>query len=70
MADIIDLMLAPGARIGEVLALHWIDVDLDGERPTHVLDELALGADEDPRAISGEQVVNKGLPAGMCVWGC
>ena len=29
MADIVDLMLATGARIGEVLALRWCDVDLD-----------------------------------------
>jgi integrase len=29
MADIIDLMLASGARIGEVLALRWADIDLD-----------------------------------------
>lgn len=29
MADIIDLMLATGARIGEVLALRWSDIDLD-----------------------------------------
>lgn len=33
MADVIDLMLATGARIGEILALRWIDVDLDGDRP-------------------------------------
>jgi integrase len=33
MADIIDLMLATGARIGKVLALRWRDVDLDGARP-------------------------------------
>jgi integrase len=32
MADIIDLMLGTGARIGEVLALRWSDVDLDGQR--------------------------------------
>lgn len=34
MADIVDIMLATGARIGEVLALRWTDVDLDGERPS------------------------------------
>src|SRR3546814_14590337 len=33
MADTIDLMLATGARIGEILALRWIDVHLDGDRP-------------------------------------
>lgn len=34
MADIIDLMLATGARIGEILALRWVDVALDATRPT------------------------------------
>lgn len=34
MADIIDLMLATGARIGEVLAVRWVDVALDAARPT------------------------------------
>jgi integrase len=34
MADIVDLMLATGARIGEVLALSWSDVGLDDEQPT------------------------------------
>lgn len=29
LADIIELMLATGARIGEVLALQWSDVDFD-----------------------------------------
>ena len=34
MADIVDLMLATGARIGEILALRWGDVALDVDRPT------------------------------------
>lgn len=34
MADIIDLMLATGCRIGEILALRWMDLDLDGDVPT------------------------------------
>ena len=33
MADIIDLMLATGGRIGEILALRWVDIDLDAPRP-------------------------------------
>jgi integrase len=33
MADIIDLMLATGCRKGEVLALRWSDLDLDGDLP-------------------------------------
>ena len=34
LADIVDLMLATGARIGEILALQWVDLDLAAERPT------------------------------------
>lgn len=33
MPDMIDLMLATGARIGEVLALRWADVELDLQPP-------------------------------------
>ncbi|THJ06191.1 hypothetical protein E7Z54_06110 [Nocardioides sp.] len=33
MADIIDLMLATGCRIGEILALRWSDLELDGDLP-------------------------------------
>jgi integrase len=33
MADIIDVMLATGCRIGEILALRWSDLDLDGDLP-------------------------------------
>jgi integrase len=34
LADIVDLMLATGARIGEILALRWEDLDLATEHPT------------------------------------
>jgi len=34
LADVVDLMLATGARIGEVLALRWDDLDLATDRPT------------------------------------
>jgi integrase len=34
LADIVDLMLATGARIGEMLALRWEDLDLGAKRPT------------------------------------
>ncbi|MEU1811080.1 tyrosine-type recombinase/integrase [Micromonospora aurantiaca (nom. illeg.)] len=33
LADIVDLMLATGARIGEILALRWEDLDLTAEHP-------------------------------------
>ncbi|MEU7779197.1 tyrosine-type recombinase/integrase [Micromonospora parva] len=34
LADVVDLMLATGARIGEILALRWEDLDLVAVRPT------------------------------------
>lgn len=34
MPDIIDLLLATGCRIGEVLALRWTDIDLSATPPT------------------------------------
>jgi integrase len=34
LVDVFDIMLATGARIGELLALRWQDVDLASDRPT------------------------------------
>jgi integrase len=34
LADIVDLLLATGARIGEVLGVRWEDLDLAAARPT------------------------------------
>ncbi|MFI1994590.1 tyrosine-type recombinase/integrase [Actinoplanes sp. NPDC020271] len=34
LADIVDLMLATGARIGEILALRWADLDLAADQAT------------------------------------
>jgi integrase len=34
LADIVDLLLATGARIGEILAIRWQDLDLDGPTAT------------------------------------
>ena len=34
MADIVDLMLATGCRIGEILALRWSDLHIDADPPT------------------------------------
>jgi integrase len=33
LADIVDLLLATGARIGEILAIRWQDLDLDNPTP-------------------------------------
>lgn len=34
LAAVVDMLLATGVRTGEVLALRWVDVHLDGEYPT------------------------------------
>jgi integrase len=34
MPDIVDMLLATGCRVGEVLAIRWTDVDLAADRPT------------------------------------
>ncbi|GAA1774595.1 tyrosine-type recombinase/integrase [Kocuria aegyptia] len=34
LVDVLDVLAGTGLRIGELCALRWFDVDLDGERPT------------------------------------
>jgi integrase len=34
LADVVDLLLATGARIGEILAIRWQDLNLNGSSPT------------------------------------
>lgn len=34
LLDVVDVMLATGARIGEALAVRWADIDLKSDRPT------------------------------------
>jgi integrase len=34
LVDIVDLLFATSARIGEILALRWEDVDLAADHPT------------------------------------
>jgi integrase len=34
MLDVVDIMLATGARIGEALAIRWQDIDLKSAKPT------------------------------------
>lgn len=34
LPDLVDVMLATGCRIGEVLAIRWQDLDLEGAKPT------------------------------------
>lgn len=53
MADIIELMLATGARIGEVLALRWRDVDL-GARTVEINATI--------KTASGNGTYRKSLP--------
>jgi integrase len=67
MADIIDLMLATGARIGEVLALRWVDVALDATRPNLAINgtiktEPGRGTYRKPSPKSDASVRTVGLP--------
>ena len=53
MADIIDLMLATGARIGEVLAIRWSDIDFDGQ---------TVDINATVKTVTGKGTYRKSLP--------
>ena len=38
IADLVDLLLATGCRIGETMALKWKHLDLDADKPTMRVD--------------------------------
>ncbi|MDD0858022.1 hypothetical protein NHF46_10055 [Arthrobacter alpinus] len=40
--DVVDIMLATGARIGEALAIHWSEVDLEAEKPTETVNGTVI----------------------------
>jgi integrase len=67
MADIIDLMLATGCRIGEILALRWSDLDLDADLPILTVSgtiktETGKGTYRKPTPKTGRQPANRGAP--------
>ncbi len=67
MADIIELMLATGARIGEILALRWADLVLDADRPNLKINgtiktEPGKGTYRKPRPKSDASVRTVVLP--------
>lgn len=64
LLDVIDIMLGTGARIGEVLALRWSDVDLGSERPTLTicgtivrLTGQGLRRQDHPKTASGHRTI-------------
>jgi integrase len=68
MADIVELMLATGCRIGEILALRWQDVNLESEPPTltvtgTIKSEPGRGTFRKPHPKSDASVRTVALPA-------
>ena len=57
LLDIVDIMLATGARIGEILALQWSGIDLDAG--TALVDGTVIRADTKP-AVMIRQPFTKG----------
>ena len=67
ISDIVDLMLATGCRIGEILALRWTDIDLNGDQPTltvrgTIKSEPGRGTYRKPRPKSDASVRTVALP--------
>lgn len=46
--DVVDMFLATGVRIGEVLAIRWDDVELEAERPTVTISGTLVKVDGKP----------------------
>ena len=66
MADITDLMLATGCRIGEILGLRWSDLDLDGDLPiltvSGTIKTDRKGHLSEAHAAVGRQLANRCAP--------
>jgi len=64
LLDVVDILLATGARIGEVLAIRWCDVDLSAERPALTITGTvvqvrgaSLRRQDHPKTASGRRTV-------------
>lgn len=55
LLDVLDVLAGTGLRIGELCALRWEDVDLDGPRPTLTVRGTAV-------RVPGQGLVRQGLP--------
>lgn len=61
LLDVVDVLLGTGARIGEVLAIRWADVDLAAERPTVTISGTVV-------QVKGEGLRRQGHPKTAAGW--